>query len=178
MKAYQKWFWCDSIFSCNRQWSRRMRSFLLCYNSFTLPWSAQKIFFVNLICNLCKQFNRASCRARIVQITHNLSWFAKKFPTKTKKYEFVQIWFVICVFWYAPMCAYSHIKNAHISTFFVDTHHVWYVTMCNTSQYVVVLFLLPTAEPSQSPRLHSAVLAASAPTGRLVFCDQLPRGPT
>ncbi len=29
MRAYQKWFWHDSI-SCDRQLSRRMRSFLFC----------------------------------------------------------------------------------------------------------------------------------------------------
>ncbi len=40
MRAYQKWFWRDSIFSCDHRWSRRMRSFLFCHNSFSLSWSA------------------------------------------------------------------------------------------------------------------------------------------
>ncbi len=40
MRAQQKWLWHDSIFSCDCQWSRRMRSFLFCYNSFSLSWSA------------------------------------------------------------------------------------------------------------------------------------------
>ncbi len=40
MRAQQKWLWHDSIFSCDRRRSRRMRSFLFCYNSFSLSWSA------------------------------------------------------------------------------------------------------------------------------------------
>ena len=80
MRAYQKWFWRNSIFSCDHRWSRtrRMRSFLFCDNSSSLSCrlliicEAQKIFlYLTRNNKLSRQFLLSWFGFEIEELPHN-----------------------------------------------------------------------------------------------------------